>query len=172
MDREQVNQALKEFRDYVIRESKKNLTRSKKNYTYQLYKSLKGSYKVSKNSFEMSFSMEDWGLYQDRGVSGKQKKYNTPYKYTNKKPPMEPLMEWAKRKRFRLRNEKGQYVKGNYKTIGFILQKHIYNKGIKPSLFFTKPFEKAYKRFPSEIVEKYGIEATELFRITVENARI
>lgn len=172
MDREQVNQALKEFRDYVIRESKKNLTRSKKNDTYKLYKSLKGDYKVSKNSFEMTFEMDDWGLYQDKGVSGTQKKYNTPYRYRSKRPPMKPIMEWAKRKRFRLRNEKGQYKVGNYKTIGYILREHIYKNGIKPSLFFTKPFEKAYKRLPNEIVDKYGIEVIELFRITVKNARI
>jgi hypothetical protein len=39
----------------------------------------------------------------------------------------------------------------------FALARSIFNKGIKKSLFFTKPFEAAYKRLPEELVEKYGL---------------
>ena len=42
--------------------------------------------------------------------------------------------------------------------------------GIKPSLFFTKPFEAAFKKLPDELVEKYGLDMEELFEdITKEN---
>jgi hypothetical protein len=35
--------------------------------------------------------------------------------------------------------------------------------GIKPSLFFTKPFEKAFKKLPDVLVDKYGLDAEQLF---------
>jgi hypothetical protein len=43
-------------------------------------------------------------------------------------------------------------------------------KGIKPTLFFTKPFEKYYKNLPKELEEKYGLDMINLFdTITAEN---
>jgi len=34
---------------------------------------------------------------------------------------------------------------------------------LKPSLFFTKPFDKAFDRLPDEIVEAYGIDIVNLY---------
>ena len=45
----------------------------------------------------------------------------------------------------------GRFAKGSYKTIGFLLQKSIFKKGIKATMFFTKPFEVAFKRYKKEI---------------------
>ena len=53
-------------------------------------------------------------------------------------PPMQPLMQWAKKKNIRFRDEKGRFAKGNYRTIGFWLQKRIFAQGLKPTLFFLK----------------------------------
>lgn len=36
----------------------------------------------------------------------------------------------------------------------------------KPSLFFTKPFETAFKKLPDELVEKFGLDAINLFKET------
>ena len=82
-----VQQELNRFAKYVITQSKANLTRGKKNSSKALYNSLDYDLKVSPNSFSMSFLMEDYGVFQDKGVSGIKKKYNTPYSYTNKMPP-------------------------------------------------------------------------------------
>jgi len=46
------------------------------------------------------------------------------------------------------------------------LQKRIFAQGIKPSLFFTKPFEAAFKRLPDELIEKFGLDAMNLFKDT------
>ena len=110
--------------------------------------------------------MADYGQFVDQGVSGIKKKYNTPFSYTNKKPPMQPLADWAKARRIRLRDEKGRYKKGNYRTIGFILQKSIYEKGIKPSLFFTKPFEKAFENLPDDLIKRFGLDIDDLLDFT------
>ena len=58
----------------------------------------------------------------------------------------------------------------SYKSMGYIIARSIYSKGLKPSLFFTKPFEKYYNQLPNELVEKYGLDMENLFnQITKEN---
>jgi hypothetical protein len=42
----------------------------------------------------------------------------------------------------------------------------VYHQGIKPSLFFTKPFEAAFKRLPDDLIEKFGLDAEKLFMNT------
>lgn len=154
---------LNKFRDYVISQAKANLTRGGKNSSKSLYNSIKGNVKANPNSFEMDFSMEEYGLYQDKGVSGIKKKYNTNYKYTNKMPPAKAFDKWVVRKGLAPR-EKGKFK--NRKSLSFAIARSVYINGIKPSLFFTKPFEKAFKRLPEDLVEAFGLDAIKLFNST------
>ena len=154
---------LNKFRDYVISQAKANLTRQRKNVSKGLYNSIKGNVKANPNSFEMDFSMEDYGFYQDKGVSGIKKKYNTDYKYTNKMPPAKAFDKWVVRKGLAPR-EKGKFK--NRKSLSFAIARSVYINGIKPSLFFTKPFEKAFKRLPEDLVEAFGLDALKLFNTT------
>jgi hypothetical protein len=154
---------LNKFRDYVVSQSKANLTRGGKNSSKSLYNSIKGNVKANPNSFEMDFSMEEYGFYQDKGVSGIKKKYNTDYKYTNKMPPAKAFDKWVVRKGLAPR-EKGKFK--NRKSLSFAIARSVYFNGIKPSLFFTKPFEKAYKRLPEQLVEAFGLDAIKLFNTT------
>lgn len=158
--------SLNKFAKYVIQQSRSNLSKSKKNLSSNLYGSLGYDLKVMPQSFSLEFYMADYGQFVDQGVSGTDKKYNTPFSYTNKKPPMQPLADWAKARNIRLRDEKGKYKKGDYKTIGFILQNSIYKKGIKPSLFFTKPFEKAFDNLPEELIKNFGLDLDDLLDFT------
>ena len=158
--------AFNKFAKYVIQQAKTNLTKQKRNASGDLYNSLGYDLKVNPNSFSLEFFMPEYGEYQDKGVSGTKKKYNTIYSYSNKKPPMQPLADWAKKRGIRLRDDKGRYKKGNYTTIGFILQKSLFEKGIKPSLFFTKPFEKAFIRLPEDIIEKFALDIDDLLEFT------
>ena len=154
---------LNKFRDYVISQAKANLTRGGKNVSKSLYNSVKGNVKANPNSFEMEFSMEEYGFYQDKGVSGIKKKYNTDYKYTNKMPPAKAFDKWVIRKGLAPR-EKGKFK--NRKSLSFAIARSVYYNGIKPSLFFTKPFEKAFKRLPEDLVEAFGLDAIKLFNTT------
>jgi hypothetical protein len=155
-------QALEDFKKYVIQQARTNLTKGKKNVDGNLYKSLQGFVEKSPAGFRLYFEMEDYGMFQDKGVSGIKKKYNTPFSYKSKMPPIKPLQLWAKKRNIRLRDEKGQFKKGNYKTIGFLIARSIFEKGIKPSLFFTKPFERAFKRLPEDLREAFGEDLNKL----------
>jgi len=155
-DFKNTNEVIRKFAKYVIQQSRTNLTKKRKNVNKELYNSLSFEQKQIQDIFSLDMFMMDYGKFQDKGVNGKNKNYGSLYSFRNKKPPMQPLADWAKARNIRLRDEKGRYKKGNYRTIGFILQKSIYEKGIKPSLFFTKPFEKAWSLFPEQFLEAYG----------------
>jgi len=163
MKQSELQKELNKFRDYVVSQAKANLTRGGKNSSKSLYNSIKGNVKANPNSFEMDFSMEEYGFYQDKGVSGIKKKYNTDYKYTNKMPPAKAFDKWVVRKGLAPR-EKGKFK--NRKSLSFAIARSVYFNGIKPSLFFTKPFEKAYKRLPEQLVEAFGLDAIKLFNTT------
>ena len=169
-----VQEELDKFKDYVIQQSKSNLTRLKKNSSKNLYNSIKGEAKAMPNSFYLNFEMEPYGKFIDKGVNGKKTTYSTPYSYKTKMPPPSKLDKWIVRKGLAPRNKDGKFSGrtinsvGFKKSIQFLIARKIFMYGIKPSLFFTKPFEKAYKDLPDELVEKYGLDALELFKHTIK----
>jgi hypothetical protein len=165
-----VNDVLKRFRDYVIQQSRSNLSKGGKNVSKELYNSLKGEILSEGNYSLVGFSMAEYGQFQDQGVKGAdpsqvsknakikgQQAPNSPFSFKNKRPPSKPLEEWAKKRSLRLRDDKGKFKEGSYKTIGIILAKNIWARGIKPSLFFTKPFEAGYKKYiDTDLFEAFG----------------
>jgi len=87
-------------------------------------------------------------------------------------PPVKKLSDWAKTRNIRLRDEQGRFTKGNYNTIGYLIARSIYRKGIKPTLFFTKPFEQAFKKLPDELVEKFGLDVEDFLAYTLKEDRL
>ena len=66
------------------------------------------------------------------------------------------MSAFAQRKNIRFRDDKGRYKKGGYKSLGYVIASNIYNRGLRPSMFFTKPFEAGIKRFGDDIAVSYG----------------
>ena len=164
---ENVGKELNLFGKYVVSQSRANLTRGKKNASKDLWNSLKYNVKVSKNSFELSFLMEEYGLYQDKGVSGVKKKYNTPYSYKDKMPPPRKLDKWIVRKGIAPRDKNGKFM--SRKTLQFLIARSIFTKGIKPSLFFTKPFNKAFKNLDKDLVDAFRLDVEKLMANSINN---
>jgi hypothetical protein len=158
---------LNDFAKYVIQQSRSNLTRQGKNVNKKLYDSLGSEIEVSKNSFSLSFTMEDYGIFQDKGVSGTEKKYNTPFSYKSKMPPAKPITDWVTRKRFQFRKPDGKFM--SYKQTSYLVRNAIFKNGIKPSLFFTKPFEAAFEKLPNELIEKFGLDLENLMNDTLKD---
>ena len=165
---ENVQDELNRFAKYVIQQARTNLTKSKKNTFKTLYNSLDSEIKVSKNSFQLSFLMEDYGVFQDKGVSGVKKKYDTPYKYTTKMPPTKSLDKWIVKKGLKgIRDKQGRFI--SRKSLKFMIARSIYNNGIKPSLFFTKPFNKAFKNIDKDLVKAFKLDAEQLLKNSINN---
>jgi hypothetical protein len=152
--------ALQHFRDLVVSEARANLRNLKKDSSGKLSNSIKGEVKEMPNSIGVYFEMEPYGNFQDKGVSGTQRKFDTPYSYKSKMPPPSAFDKWIVRKGIAPRSATGKFQ--SRKGLQFAIAKSIFRNGIKPSLFFTKPFEAAYKTLPDELIEKYGLDAEQL----------
>ena len=170
MKKGEVQKILDEFRDKVIAEAKQGLPRD----TGGLAKSLKSYVKESKNSIQISFTMNDYGFYQDRGVKGVRSGQSlSGYQFgtgTGKKGGLtKGINKWVQRKQIQFRDkESGRFL--SYEQTARTIIRSIWQKGIKPSMFFTRPFEKYYKRLPQQVTEKYALDMVNLFfTITSEN---
>ena len=172
-----IQKVLEDFKNKVISEARNNLKSKGK-----LNNSLRGFVKQSRNSIQLTFEMESYGAFVDKGVKGNKssnkgnRQTESPYKFgTNSsligkaKGGMSGIMtKWVKQKGFQFRDKQGRFM--SYKSMGYIIARSIYNKGLKPTLFFTKPFEKHFKNLPQELIEKYGLDIEKLFdQITKSN---
>jgi hypothetical protein len=158
----EVEATIKRFRDYVIQQSRSNLTKGGKNNTKSLYNSLKGEIVTDKGFTIVGFKMDDYGTFVDLGVKGKSsslKAPNSPYKFgsgTGRKGGLtEGINKWVKQKGFQFRDKRGRFM--SYDSTAYLITRSIFHKGIKPSLFFTKPFEAGYKKYIDiDLVKAFG----------------
>lgn len=156
MELKEIKIALNAFGKYVVQQARTNLTKGRRSFSGELYKSLDYSIDKVGEGMKIIFEMEDYGMYQDRGVRGTKGgrslsgfKYRESSNLVGLEYHTGIFAKWAKYRRIQPRDKKGRF--GSYKTMGFILARSIKEKGIKPSLFFTKPFEAGLKRLPPDI---------------------
>jgi len=167
-----VKQSLDTFAKRVVSRSRANLTREKKNITKNLYDSLGYDLKVHAQSFSLKMLMEDYADFQDKGVSGTERKYDTPYSYKQSSNLLGfelatgTFAKWAKFRGIRFRSAVGQFAKGNYKTIGISIALAKKRKGIKPTHFFTRPFEAAFKDLPEDLIEAFALDIQDFMKFT------
>lgn len=161
-----VKKKLDEFAKFTIERAKKNLQKEGKG-SGPLAESLSYEKDVEKDAFIVSFLMEDYGKFVDKGVkganpslvkNGRQKAPSSPFSYKQKMPPMEPLSLWAKNKNIRFRDEKGRFARGNYRTIGFWLQKRIFAQGLEATMFFDQAFSSALRKYADELLDAYALD--------------
>lgn len=176
LDREETQKELDKFRKYVIQQARTNLTKSKKNTSKKLYNSINGVSKVNPNSISLYFEMLDYGVYQDKGVKGLKSNYvenkKTPYSFKKgiaSRQMLKNLDKWIVRKGIAPRDKNGKFI--SRQGLKFAIAKSIFNKGIKASLFFTKPFEKAYKNLPNELISAYGLDIEKNFIDKIETKK-
>ena len=162
-------QALDKYAKYVIQQSRSNLTRKGKGRG-DLYKSL--SYNIEKG--KVKFLSAKYGAFVDQGVKGADPNNLSPNaKIRGQQAPnskfrfgsgnfrgtfdefVNNMAGWAKSKNIRFRTASGQFKAGDYKSIGYIIAKNIYNRGIRPTMYFTKPFERGLELYGDEIAAGY-----------------
>ena len=170
MKKGEVQKLLDEFRDNVIKEAKQGLPRN----TGSLAKSLKSYVKESKNSIQISFEMKEYGWYQDRGVRGVSSGESlSDYHFGSGKGKegglTKGINKWVKQKSIQFKDKETGRFMSHEQTARTIIRS-IWQKGLKPTMFFTKPFEKHYKKLPNSVMKKYVKDMETLFdSITKEN---
>ena len=186
MQLKETKEALNRFAKYVIQQARTNLTKGDKaTGDRKLYNSLYKDIKVSRDSIDVIFGGEDYMGFVDLGVKGKDPKKVSPNaKITGQQAPYSPyrfgsgtrrgtfkeftkrMSAFAKAKNIRFRQGKtGKFAKGGYDAMGYVIASNIYNRGIKPSMFFTKPFQRAFKYLPQELKDAFifDIEQDKMF---------
>ena len=180
--------ALNEFGDRVVIDSKKNLKRRNKVTSGKLINSINYKTKVSKNSFELSFEMEDYGLFVDAGVEGiggtkadgkkwkkkrvtssslfgKKLSYKGNMKSSNGRF-LQALNGWTIKRSIAPRDKSGKFMKR--RSLIFAIRKSIFHTGIETTKFFVNPFDKEFKNLPDELVEAYSLDMDELLKFAVQ----
>jgi len=146
--------ALEKFGKYLVKESRKNLTRKKKNVTNSLYDSLDYQVKAMPNSFEFDFLMEEYGEWVDKG------------RKAGKNPPFSPLRKWVQDRRIQFRDNRGRFQ--TYDQTAWAVVKSIGKKGIEPSNFYTRPFNLGFQKLPNEVAEAYALDVEEFLDFTID----
>ena len=145
--------ALDKYAKYVIQQSRANLTRKGNKASGRLYQSL--GYKIQGS--KVKFESEEYGVYQDQGVKGAKSTYSesskSPFRYTSKMPPSSVFDKWTVKKGIAPRDEQGRFI--NRKSLNYLIARSIYKKGIRATMFFTKPFERGLDLYGDEIVAGY-----------------
>ena len=174
LDKENTLKVLNDFSRYVVKQSRTNLTKGGRNVSKQLYDSIDYDLNVSPNSFELGFKMQDYGQFQDLGVRGKTSSSSaprSPFKFgtgTGAKGGLtNGINNWVKRKRIQFSNRKtGKFM--SYENTAFLIRNSIYNKGLKPTMFFSKPFEDGFLRLPDDVIEAYGLDVENFIKYTLK----
>jgi len=83
------------------------------------------NFKLLDDATQIQLIANDYLKYVDKGVSGTEKKYNTPFRYTTKMPPIQAISRWAS-------------VKGIPQSAVFGIRKNIFKFGIAPTNVIQK----------------------------------
>lgn len=156
-------EASERFGFNVVKFSRANLTRQRKNVSRQLYDSLEYEFSEGPNSFSLAILMEEYGMCQDQGVRGAQESRRaprSPYKFGTGTAPRNQFKKnidnWITRRGIKGRDALGRFI--TKESLSYLIRRSIYNKGLRPSYFITKPFEAAFKKLPEELTEAYALD--------------
>lgn len=149
--------ALDKFGKYLVTESRKNLTRKKKNVSGSLYRSLSYELTTGPSSIGFDFLMNEYGEWVDKG------------RKAGKFPPYQNILDWVKARRFQFRELDGKN-KGKFKSYEETARAvwfKIKNKGIKPTDFYSRPFNLGFQKLPVELQEAYGLDVESFLEFTI-----
>jgi dihydroneopterin aldolase len=104
-----------------------------------------------------------WLLYQDKGVNGSQKKlYNSPFSYSDKKPPVQVFKDWIKRKGINTINNPKYYSEAAFANLtdeekidkaAWGMATKVYKEGFKPRNVYSKEIPKLVEDLGNEIAD-------------------
>ena len=149
--------ALKKYADFVIKKSQQNLSKGGKFGSYNKSGALSKSLDYKINKGKVTFRGLKYGEYLDQGVKGAKSTYpessTSPFRYRNLRPPASVFDKWTIKSSIAPRDKKGRFLKR--KSLNYIMANSIFKKGIRATMFFTKPFEEALPLFEDEIMEGF-----------------
>ena len=159
-------QAMQKLGGDVVKEGR-SILKKKKKQTKQntLYNDYDYLVTASDSSVTLEFEFggaEDYWAFVDEGVrgaggykgSGKMRGQVSPFKFGSKMPPRRPLINWIKNKPIKGRDKKGRFISNE--SLGFLIQRAIYQRGLTRTQFFSKPFTQELDNQIGSITEAFA----------------
>lgn len=157
--------AIEKYAKFVIEQSKQNLKKPKKPFgqSSNASGSLSSSLEYKIQGKKIKFLSNDYGQFIDIGVRGSESTYSqTAQAQTKAKehfkfktgPHSSIFNNWIRQKGIKGRDKKtGRFITN--KSLSYLIARSIGKKGIRATLFFTKPFNRGLDLFGDEIAEAY-----------------
>ena len=159
-------QSLQQLGSDVVSEGRSILKKKKKTTSRNtLYNDFDYLVTASDSSVTLEFEFggaEDYWAFVDEGVrgaggfkgSGKMRGQGSPFKFSTKMPPRQPLIDWIKNKPIKGRDKSGRFITN--KSLGFLIQRAIYQRGLTRTQFFSKPFTQELNKQTDKITEAFA----------------
>ena len=164
------------FAGKVVNQARKNLKKKGKVNSGTLFKSIRATaIQEPRMGFELMFLSTDYGDFINEGVqgkggfkgSGRAKGVGSPYRFGSGKFGgtwnrfRSKISTWIKQKGIQGRDKKGQFISN--KSLTFLIQRSIYQKGLERTLFFDNAFDKYYnKTFINKVETAYASDVEKL----------
>ena len=159
-------QSLQKLGNNVVKEGKGILKKKKKTTSGNtLFNDFDYLVTNQKDSVTLEFEFgraEDYWQFVDEGVkgvggfkgSGRARGQGSPFKFSSKMPPRQPLMQWIKNKPLKGRDKKGRFIKRE--SFAFLIQRSIFQRGLERTQFFSKPFTEQLNKQTDNITEAFA----------------
>jgi hypothetical protein len=159
-------QAMQKLGGKVVKEGRGILKKKKKTTSPNtLFNDFDYLVTASKDSVTLEFEFggaQDYWQFVDEGVrgaggykgSGKMRGQGSPFKFSTKMPPRGVIDRWIVSKPLKAARKDGKFIKR--KSLAFLIQRAIYQRGLTRTQFFSKPFTTELKKQTDAIVEAFG----------------
>jgi hypothetical protein len=159
-------QAMQKLGGKVVKEGRSILKKKKKTTSSNtLYNDFDYLVTASKDSVTLEFEFggaEDYWQFVDEGVrgaggykgKGKMRGQGSPFKFSNKMPPRGVIDRWIVSKPLKAARKNGKFIKR--KSLAFLIQRAIYQRGLTRTQFFSKPFTTELNKQTNAIVKAFG----------------
>ena len=159
-------QAMQKLGSKVVKEGRGILKKKKKTTSQNtLYNDYDYLVTASKNSVTLEFEFggaEDYWAFVDEGVrgaggykgKGKMRGQGSPFKFSTKMPPRGVIDRWIVSKPLKAARKDGKFIKR--KSLAFLIQRAIYQRGLTRTQFFSRPFTQQLKKQTDAIVKAFG----------------
>ena len=159
-------QAMQKLGGNVVKEGRGILKKKKKTTSPNtLFNDFDYLVTAKKDSVTLEFEFggaEDYWQFVDEGVrgaggykgKGKMRGQGSPFKFSNKMPPRGVIDRWIVSKPLKAARKDGKFIKR--KSLAFLIQRAIYQRGLTRTQFLSKPFTTELKKQTDAIVEAFG----------------
>jgi hypothetical protein len=117
----------------------KHLLQANKRASGKLINSLDHRVRMDAEGWIIEILGEDYLEYVDQGVDGRFSVYGSPYRYTNKMPPVSAISKWCD-------------IKGISRSAAFAIAKNIFKFGIEPT-YVIQNTEREFKADLGDLVK-------------------